>query len=124
MNVDFAGLPLDAPVADLEVEGMRGLFEVVRHLSGQGMTLSEVGRRYGESVLVPQIADTPAEVADHFEGLFQSGACDGFVVTPAHLPHGFDDFAAGVVPELQRRGLFRERYEGTTLRGHLRDGRA
>jgi FMN-dependent oxidoreductase (nitrilotriacetate monooxygenase family) len=124
MNADFAGLPLDAPVADLKVEGMRGLFEVVRHLSGQGMTLAEVGRRYGESVLVPQLAGTPGDVADRLEALFAAGACDGFVVTPAHLPHGFDDFAAGVVPELQRRGLFRERYEGTTLREHLLDERA
>ncbi len=124
MNLDFSRLPPDAPVADLKVEGMRGLFEVVRHLSGQGMTLAEVGHRYGESVLVPQLAGTPGDVADRLEDLFAAGACDGLVVTPAHLPHGFDDFVAGVVPELQRRGLFRERYEGAALREHLTDGPA
>lgn len=40
------------------------------------------------------------------------------MVTPAHLPRGFDAFVAGVVPELQRRGLLREAYLGATLREH------
>jgi alkanesulfonate monooxygenase SsuD/methylene tetrahydromethanopterin reductase-like flavin-dependent oxidoreductase (luciferase family) len=122
MNLDFSRLPPDVPVSELQVEGMRGLFEVVRHLSSQGMTLAEVGRRYGESVLVPQVAGTPADVADHLQALFEAGACDGFVVTPAHLPHGFDEFVDTVVPELRRRGLFRAAYEGATLREHLLDG--
>jgi hypothetical protein len=50
---------------------------------------------------------------------FESGAADGFNICPSHLPGGLDDFAALVVPELQRRGLFRCEYEGTTLRGNL-----
>jgi len=49
----------------------------------------------------------------------QQGA-DGFVITPAHLPEGFDDFVDLVVPELQRRGQFRLDYEGDTLRSYLR----
>jgi alkanesulfonate monooxygenase SsuD/methylene tetrahydromethanopterin reductase-like flavin-dependent oxidoreductase (luciferase family) len=53
--------------------------------------------------------------------LFAAEACDGFVVTPAHLPHGFDAFVDLMVPELQARGLFRGRYHGTTLREQLLD---
>jgi FMN-dependent oxidoreductase (nitrilotriacetate monooxygenase family) len=121
MNFDFSKLPLDAPVAELEVEGMQGLFAVVRQLSAEGLTLAEVGRRYGESVMVPQLVGTPAEIADQLQALFTAEACDGFVVTPAHLPHGFDAFVDLVVPELQARGLFRERYRGTTLREQLLD---
>ena len=47
------------------------------------------------------------------------GAADGFNLTPTHLPHGAEDFVELVVPELQRRGVFRTEYESTTLRGNL-----
>lgn len=122
MNVDFAQLPLDAPLADIKVEGMQGMLAAVKSLSPDGsMTLREIGRRYGQSVVVPQIAGTAAEVADQLEALFTAPACDGFMVSPAHLPHGFDDFIDHVIPELQRRSLFRREYEGRTLRENLRD---
>jgi FMN-dependent oxidoreductase (nitrilotriacetate monooxygenase family) len=119
-DFDFALLPLDQPVTQTEVPGMQGAFRLVRQLSADGLTLAEIGRQYGASVLVPQIVGTGADVADALESLFVGGACDGFVISPAHLPHGFDDFVAHVVPELQRRGLFRESYSGNTLREHLR----
>ena len=122
MDFDFSSLPHNAPLAELEVGGMRGLFDVVRRLSAEGATLADIGRLYGQSVLVPQLAGIAADVADQLADLFEAEACDGFVVTPTHLPRGFDDFVAGVVPELQRRGLFRTAYAGSTLREHLRDG--
>ena len=50
---------------------------------------------------------------------FESGACDGFVLAATHLPGAFEDVVRLVVPELQRRGLFRTEYESSTLRGHL-----
>ena len=50
---------------------------------------------------------------------FEKGACDGFNITPAHLPGGCKDFVELVVPELQGRGLFRAEYEGKTLRENL-----
>jgi hypothetical protein len=50
---------------------------------------------------------------------FENGACDGFNITPMHLPGGCEDFVELVVPELQRRGLFRTEYEGKTLRENL-----
>ncbi len=122
MNFDFAQLPLDAPLADLQVQGMQGMLAAVKSLSPDGsMTLREIGRRYGQSVVVPQIAGTAAEVADQLESLFTERACDGFMVSPGHLPHGFDDFVEHVVPELQQRSLFRAEYRGRTLREHLRD---
>jgi FMN-dependent oxidoreductase (nitrilotriacetate monooxygenase family) len=122
MNFDFSQLPLDAPLADLNVQGMQGMLAAVKGLSPDGsMTLREIGRRYGQSVVVPQIAGTAAELADQLEARFNDRAADGFMVSPAHLPHGFDDFVDHVVPELQRRSLFRSEYEGGTLRGHLRN---
>jgi hypothetical protein len=50
---------------------------------------------------------------------FAGGACDGFNVLPPYYPGGLDDFVAMVVPELQRRGLYRMAYEGPTLRDVL-----
>lgn len=62
---------------------------------------------------------SPTAVADLMEQWFTEGACDGFNVCPAYLPGGLDDFVDLVVPELQRRGLFRTDYEGDTLRENL-----
>jgi N-acetyl-S-(2-succino)cysteine monooxygenase len=50
---------------------------------------------------------------------FENGACDGFNITPPHLSGGCEDFVELVVPELQRRSLFRAEYEGKTLRENL-----
>ena len=120
MNFDFATLPLDKPLAEINVQGMQGMLAAVKSLNTEGeLTLREIGRRYGQSVVVPQIAGTPAQVADTLEALLTADACDGFMVSPAHLPAGFDDFVAHVIPELQRRGLFRMAYEGATLRENL-----
>ena len=62
---------------------------------------------------------TPKLIADQMEEWFTTGACDGFNVMFPYLPGGLDDFVELVVPELQRRGLFRREYEGTTLRENL-----
>ena len=62
---------------------------------------------------------TPADIADVMQEWFEGAACDGFNVTPAILPGGGEDFVDIVVPELQRRGLFRTEYEGRRLREDL-----
>ncbi len=62
---------------------------------------------------------TPTDIADAMQAMFEAGACDGFNITPATLPGGGEDFVDMVIPELQRRGLFRTEYEGTTLRQNL-----
>jgi alkanesulfonate monooxygenase len=53
------------------------------------------------------------------EKWLMEGACDGFNILFPYLPQGLDDFVDQVVPELQRRGLFRQEYTGRTLREHL-----
>jgi len=55
-------------------------------------------------------------IADAMQEWFEAAACDGFNITPATLPGGGEDFVETVVPELQRRGLSRTEYEGSTLR--------
>lgn len=65
------------------------------------------------------LVGTPQSIADDFEHWFITGACDGFNVMFSSTPDGLDDFVELVVPELQRRGLFRSGYAGKTLRDHL-----
>lgn len=120
MGYDFSQHPLDEPLGAVPVQGMQGLFAAVRAFGeGEGLTLRAIGELYGRSVLVPQLVGTAVDIADQLEALFLERACDGFMISPAHLPGSFADFVEGVVPELQRRGLFRSEYRGTTLRDHL-----
>jgi len=65
------------------------------------------------------IVGTPEQIADDIESWFRAGAADGFNLMPDALPSGLQDFVDGVVPILQRRGIFRHDYQGTTLREHL-----
>jgi hypothetical protein len=62
---------------------------------------------------------TPKTIADQMEHWFNTGAADGFNVLAPTFPQGLTDFVEGVIPELQRRGLFRTAYTGRTLREHL-----
>ena len=59
------------------------------------------------------------EVADQLEAWFTASACDGLVLSATHVPGAYEDFVRFVVPELQRRGLFRKDFAGTTLRENL-----
>jgi alkanesulfonate monooxygenase SsuD/methylene tetrahydromethanopterin reductase-like flavin-dependent oxidoreductase (luciferase family) len=61
----------------------------------------------------------PKEVADQLEAWFAAPACDGFVLSATHVPGAYEDFVRFVVPELQRRGLFRKDFTGATLRENL-----
>ena len=121
-NVDLSGYAVDDPFPqDLPVtEGWK---------SRQAL-FSEMARRDGLSIrqLYEKVAGarghwtvvgTPESIADQLEHWFSTGAADGFNVLASTLPHGLGDFARLVIPELQRRGLFRTEYTGRTLREHL-----
>jgi len=62
---------------------------------------------------------TPKTIADQMEEWLTSRGSDGFTIQFPYLPAGVDDFVGRVIPELQRRGLFRREYEGRTLRENL-----
>ncbi|WP_310630568.1 LLM class flavin-dependent oxidoreductase [Paraburkholderia sp.] len=79
--------------------------ELIRSLAGGG----------GHRVIV----GTPEQIADDIERWFAGGAVDGFNLMPDALPDGLESFVDGVVPILQRRGIFRTDYEGRTLRSHF-----
>ena len=62
---------------------------------------------------------TAKSIPDEMEEWLMSDACDGFIIMFPYLPGGLDDVVDKVVPELQRRGIFRKEYEGATLRENL-----
>ena len=119
-NFDFSTHAPDEPIADATSRGTQGLFEAVKRITREEqLTLADVGMLYGRGVLVPQLAGTGAEIADYLESVVRADAADGFVISPAFLPDSLDAFVDAVIPELQRRGLFRRDYAGPTLRDHL-----
>jgi FMN-dependent oxidoreductase (nitrilotriacetate monooxygenase family) len=118
---DISGYPLDGPVPDFpQTEGgqsfSRALLDMARR---EKMTLRDLYNVTAAARGHWVIYGTPKRIADTLEEWFTSGLADGFVIMPAYFPGAFDDFVDRVVPELQRRGLYRTEYAGTTLRSHL-----
>ena len=123
MNYDFSGLSLDAPITDeliASVSGIRGLVQNIKaHIGGDTVTLGDLAGHRATLLQGPRFVGTGPDIADQMEEWFNGGACDGFVIAATHSPGAYEDMVRLVVPELQRRGLFRERYTGSTLREHL-----
>src|SRR3954467_14066481 len=84
----------------------------------ENLTVRQLAQRLGGHAGLAMVG-TPKTIADEMAEWLATEASDGFTVQFPHLPAGLDDFVNGVVPELQRRGLFRREYEGKTLRENL-----
>jgi alkanesulfonate monooxygenase len=120
-GVDLSGYDIDAPVPELpEIEGGKSRSKMLSALAAnEGLTIRQLYMRISGARGHRQLSGTPSQIADQLEEWFRNGAADGFNIMPPVLPQGLDDFVDLVIPELQRRGLFRERYEGNTLRENL-----
>ncbi|NNE82654.1 MAG: LLM class flavin-dependent oxidoreductase, partial [Alphaproteobacteria bacterium] len=84
----------------------------------ENLTVRQLAQRLGGYSGAAMVG-TPETIADEMAEWLETRGSDGFTVMFSHLPGGLDDFCDRVVPELQRRGLFRREYEGTTLRENL-----
>ena len=121
IGYDVSGHPLDGPVPAPPPDGSsrtfsRVLFEAARR---ENMTLRDLYNLTAAARGHWVICGTPRHIADILEEWFVEGAADGFNILPPYFPGAFADFVDLVVPELQRRGLYRRDYEGTTLRDHF-----
>ncbi len=118
---DASGFDLDAPLPEIpESNASRSSRAKLVELSERhGKTVRELAQRVGGSFGTLEMVGTPQSIADEMEIWLDGEACDGFNIMFPYLPGGLDDFVERVVPELQRRGLFRTRYEGKTLRENL-----
>jgi alkanesulfonate monooxygenase len=120
LGIDASAFDLDAPLPEIPASNQS---------QSQRDTLVALARR--ENLTVRQLAQlmggfggleivgTAAEIVDTMQAWSEAGAADGFNVMFPTVPAGLDDFVELVVPELRRRGLFRDEYKGTTLREHL-----
>ena len=90
----------------------------VLKLAEEGLTVRQLAQRFGGYSGLAFVG-TPETVAEAMGKWLEEEAADGFTVVFPFLPQGLDDVVERLVPELQRRGLFRREYEGVTLREHL-----
>lgn len=125
LNFDFASKDIDEPFTDDELQSISGLQAIRDHVVSTSGKRNPTVRDFvnfsnrGNLREHPLFAGSPQDVADGLEEWFEQDGCDGFVIAATHVPGAYEDFVRLVVPELQKRGLFRKDYAGTTLRDHL-----
>jgi alkanesulfonate monooxygenase len=120
LGVDAAGFDPDGllppiPETNASKSGQQRVLELAER---EGLTVRQLAQRLGGYSGLAFVG-TPATIADEMEEWLRTEGSDGFNVMFPYLPGGLDDFVDRVVPELQRRGLFRTEYEGKTLRENL-----
>ncbi|MHC2002561.1 LLM class flavin-dependent oxidoreductase [Methylobacterium sp. CM6241] len=120
-GLDLSGYSDDAPVPPANgTEGGKSRQDLLVTIARrEGLTIRELYLRIAGARGHWTLIGTPARIADALQERFEAYGADGFNIMPPTLPGGLDDFATLVIPELQRRGLFRTEYEGTTLRENL-----
>lgn len=121
---DCSNWDLDAPMPELpplsEFTGPKGRYStILRIIETEQPTVRELLGRLAAGGGHCTMVGTPKQIADKMEHWFNNEGADGFNLMPPSLPYSIEDFVEQVVPELQRRGLFRSEYETNTLRGHL-----
>src|SRR3954447_4594134 len=119
-GVDARKFDPDGPLPDLPEtnQSKSGRERVMALARREGLTVRQIAGRLGGYGGLGMVG-TPAMIADQMQEWLETGASDGFNVMFPYLPGGLDDFVSKVVPELQRRGIFRTEYEGRTLRENL-----
>jgi alkanesulfonate monooxygenase SsuD/methylene tetrahydromethanopterin reductase-like flavin-dependent oxidoreductase (luciferase family) len=110
-----APLPDDLPPTNASHTARQSVEKTAQE---EGLTVRQLAQRLGGYAGLAFVG-TAQSIADEFEQWLKEEACDGFTIVVPYLPQGLEDVTDRLVPELQRRGLFRKDYEGTTLREHL-----
>jgi FMN-dependent oxidoreductase (nitrilotriacetate monooxygenase family) len=117
---DVSGFDPDGPLPEIpETNASKSVRQrVIDAARAEQLTIRQLAQRLGGYSGLEMVG-TPAMIADQMEQWLVEEGSDGFNVMFPHLPAGLDDFVDKVVPELQRRGIFRREYQGSTLRDHL-----
>jgi FMN-dependent oxidoreductase (nitrilotriacetate monooxygenase family) len=121
LGTDASRFDLDGPLPDIpETNASRSAREkLIEKARRENMTVRQLAQYVGGSYGTLEMIGTPSMIADQMEEWLASRGSDGFNVMFPWLPGGLDDFVDRVVPELQRRGIYRRDYEGKTLRENL-----
>ncbi len=117
---DVSGFDLDGPLPEIPESnaGKTSWLRVTEMAKRENLTVRQLAQRVGGHSGLSMVG-TAKTIADTMEEWLETEASDGFTIQFPYLPAGLDDFVDQVVPELQRRGIFRKEYEGATLRENL-----
>lgn len=125
LGFDLSGYDLDGPLPDDipdvdEINSLKSRSKLVRDLAKrENLTIRQLYQYISGGRGHRTIIGTPEQIADQLQEWVENDAADGYNVLPPYFPEGLNEFVELVVPELQRRGIFRTEYEGSTLREHL-----
>jgi alkanesulfonate monooxygenase SsuD/methylene tetrahydromethanopterin reductase-like flavin-dependent oxidoreductase (luciferase family) len=120
LGCDASQFDLDGPLPDIPETnaGKSSREKTIELARREGLTVRQLAQRIGGHMGLSMVG-TPASIAETMQDWLETEASDGFTIQFPYLPEGLFDFVDQVVPELQRRGLFRREYEGSTLRENL-----
>ncbi|ADU71875.1 LLM class flavin-dependent oxidoreductase [Pantoea sp. At-9b] len=120
-SMDLSQYPLDGPVPEVPLgEGNQSRVKLMTDMAKrENLTLRELAAVAAGSRGHRVIVGTAEDIADDFQLWLEQGGADGFNIMPAIMPEQLDLFVEQVIPELRRRGLFRDEYEFATLRENL-----
>ena len=120
-TLDLSGADLDGPLPPLDpTEGMKSRQALIRQIADEnGFTIRQLYQWIASARGHFTVVGSAEQIADTLQEWFENEGADGFNILPPWLPTGLSDFVDLVIPELQRRGLFRTAYEGRTLRENL-----
>ena len=120
-DLDIHAYPLDGPLPDLPPSNAARARQehLVAKARRENLSVRQVARYLGTSLGHQMVVGSPATIADTMQEWLEAGAADGFTLLSPFYPRPLDEFVELVVPELQRRGIYRTAYEGRTLRENL-----
>src|SRR5436190_1838759 len=119
-GVDIHSMDPDGPLPPLKPSNAaRARQERIVAMGKRGMTIRQIGRVLALSQAHRVLYGTPKQLADDMQAWLEAGACDGFHLLFPHYPKPLEEWVTMVIPELQRRGIFRTEYEGKTFRENL-----
>jgi len=121
MGFDFSKYPVDGPVPEIPESDVLSsrVGTLVSAAQRDSLTIRQLYQKFCSTRGHCSLIGTPVDVADQMQAWYEGEAADGFNFIAPWLPGGLNDFVDLVVPELQRRGLYRTAYEGKTLRDNL-----
>jgi len=122
LGMDLSGYDVDGPLPEIVGDNVgvsSRRFAVVEMARKENLTIRQTYLRVMRALGHVVMKGSPQQVADQMEDWYRSNACDGFNVHVPIQPGGLRRFVDLVIPELQRRGLFRKEYSGKTLREEM-----
>jgi alkanesulfonate monooxygenase len=121
LGIDFSKYPIDGPFPILPpIEGAVSRQKLLNDMATrENLSIRQVYQKAASARGHFSIYGTPKSIVDQMEEWFTCDAADGFNIMPPILPSGLHEFVEQIIPELQRRNLFRKEYEGNTLRENL-----